>query len=91
MISESGLVSSIEDALSGKRPLDDIVKLVDDAVSSDAVYDYTDNTQRLVLELQDNLAFYVENDEARRECEEYYGKDKLRMYLLEFMHNVGIS
>ncbi|HEX8582957.1 MAG TPA: hypothetical protein VF680_00935 [Allosphingosinicella sp.] len=45
----------------------DLVNCVDDAVSTDAVYDYDDKAQAIIMKYQDLLALYVDNAVSRSE------------------------
>jgi hypothetical protein len=79
MITAEQILIAVNEYLNGDRNGKSLVDLVDDAVSSDAVYNLTADLQKLILEFQDALAFYVPDPERRKESSSYYGPDQLNV------------
>jgi len=66
----------------------ELVQAINNFVSSDAVYDMDDATQRQILELQDTFAFYVQDQVKRREHPSYIGEPELEKIIRAFVAKV---
>lgn len=78
MITPLQIRSQIRDYLSNRVSGIDFVKCIDDAVSSDDVYEYDKELQNLILKYQDLLALYVDDPTKRLKHSAYYGPENLR-------------
>lgn len=71
----------IKNELSGSQ----IVKYIDDFVSNDFADRLTDELYRKLMDLQDKVAFYVPTPEERKEHSSYFGDEKLRTLITQFL------
>lgn len=71
----------INNELSGSQ----IVKYIDDFVSNDFADSLTDELYKKLMDLQDNVAFYVPTPEKRKEHSSYFGDEKLRTLITHFL------
>lgn len=77
----SSKISNYLDDIIGGR---EMVSYVDGVVSSDAVYDYDEKVQAVVMKYQNLLALYVDDPVKRLESSAFYGPDKLRSIATHF-------
>lgn len=89
MITVQQIQAALSDYFSGRASGSSIVDLIDDAVSSDAVYEYEDRIQHIILEYQDILAYYVDDPVKRLESTSYFGPDKLKTTLFDLNQDIG--
>ncbi len=78
MITLSKITHDVKKYLSGDLQANSLISVIDDAVSSDSVYDYPGNARDLILRYQDILSYFVEDEEKRNESSSFYGPDKLK-------------
>lgn len=80
MITPAQISSCVQEYLSDRIRGTDLVNYIDDAVSTDAVYEYSQELQKLIMIYQDLLALYVDDPIRRLEHPAYYGPEKLRVF-----------
>jgi hypothetical protein len=88
MTSLEDISRAIRDYLSGQLDGDTIVTLIDDAVSSDAVYQFSNPAQEIILEYQNILALFVSDDTKRLDSSLYYGPNQLRENLSDLYNKL---
>lgn len=79
MITPTQIRSHVQEYLDGRISGADLVKCVDDAVSTDAVYDYSDALQKIIMRYQDLFSLYVDDGAKRLEHPSYYGPTELQV------------
>lgn len=78
---EEQMKSYINSEVSGNE----IVKYIDDFISNDFADNLTDELYRKLMDLQDNVAFYVPTPEERKKHSSYFGDEKLRTLITQFL------
>lgn len=71
----------LDEKISGKE----MVKKYDDLVADQVPYHAQDDKLKMLSEYQDELAFYVENPEWRKQHDCYYGPEILRENVETFL------
>lgn len=79
MITPLRIRSQVRDYLAGRISGADLVACVDNAVSTDAVYRYSEVMQKIIMRYQDLFALYVDDVTKRLEHPSYYGPEELRL------------
>jgi hypothetical protein len=77
--------SYLDDNVTGS----DLINCIDDAVSSDDVYKFSQQEQNIIMKYQDLLALYVEDPVKRQESSAYYGPDRLRDIVMNFRRELA--
>lgn len=77
--------------LKGTIPGQEVVRVIDQFVSEDKVYELTEPLSKAVLDLQDQTALYVHDVTQRSEYPAYIGDDELRAIILRFVALYGSS
>lgn len=91
MIEEFGLLQDqmkryINNALSGNE----IVVIIDDFVSNDYACNLSKELYEKVMNLQNNVAFYVSDPKMRAEYSSYFGDERLRTLIIQFLKETSM-
>ncbi len=79
------LIGKMQAYLCGKAPARDVVRAIDEVVSSDQVYDLPSDVKQAILDLQDRTAMYVADAARRSEFPGYIGDTELRELIEAFL------
>jgi hypothetical protein len=88
MITLRDIEAGISKYLSGKIAGKQLVNLIDDAVSSDDVYEYETRLLETILASQDTFALYVEDPTKRSEHPSFYGPDQLKNVVVDLQREL---
>ena len=77
MITPNDIKEIIRGFLLGSMRVIDLVEIVDEAVSSDDVYEYPEPIMNEIMNFQDVAALYVDDEVKRSESNAFFGPDKL--------------
>jgi len=78
------LMAYLDGQVTGK----DLVRTVDDIVSSDAVYETNKVVEEIILKYQDKMSLYVEDAQQRSEHPAYFGPVELRRIATELKRDL---
>lgn len=82
------IVNLLNSYLHGKIKANLMIKKYDEIISEHYPWGTKNKKLKILESFQDELAFYVENPEWRKQDENYYGTEDLDVKIKEFLSNL---